>query len=313
MNATLVYADYPPFNSSHYRIFTPAKYLKQAGHTIRVVHADQVTEVDDVVLVERNLNENDLLKYKALGAKRIIYTFDDAYRVIPANTASTNYWRGENQNVLDLAPVIRQIYKTIVPCELLAKHYNATVVPNFHDPDWVVDKTNIYDGKISIGWGGSSGHYVTWQNSCFVQALEMICMEFDNVSVSIVGGFNPNYDFVKSYINWLEFNTWKHRVATFDIGIAPLHGSYDKYRSNLKVVEYGLSGVPFVATRYIEYESSDGGLHVENTSKAWYRALRSLVVSEELRNHLGRNGRKWAKKYLFGDDALKIYEDLLWG
>lgn len=316
MNATFVYADHEPKNSSYYRILTPAKYLRQAGHDIRVVHADQVTDVDDVVLVERNLNEDDLLKYRALGAKRIIYTFDDAYRVIPTNTASTPYWRGENQKVLDLAPVIRQIYKAIVPCEPLARHYNAIVIPNFHDPDWVVRKTMVSNtgDNIVIGWGGSSGHYVTWQNDCFLQAISKITSEFDNVIVRMIGGIRSDcMSNQYEYRTWVQFNDWKTEVAHFDIGIAPLHGAYDQYRSNLKAVEYGLAGVPFVATKYSEYEASDGGLHVENTAKAWYRALKSLVISAELRNHLGRNGRRWATQYLFGDEAVKLYEDLLWG
>ena len=238
MNATFVFADYPPYNSSEYRIFTPAKYLKQSGHSIRVVHADQVTEVDEVVLVERNLNEDDLLRYKAFGAKRIIYTFDDAYRVIPTNTASTNYWRGENQKVLDLAPVIRKIYKAIVPCESLARNYNATVIPNFHDPDWVREKVVHDDGKVVIGWGGSSGHHVTWQNGNFLQAIGKIQEEFDYVELVTVGGFPTGYsafNYQHTHKMWVEFDQWKNwttKKGTFysseygDIGFTPSSVTY---------------------------------------------------------------------------------------
>lgn len=323
MRATFCYADPPGmYNSSFYRVFCPAKYLEKAGHEIKLCHVDGFTKemMSDVVVWEREISESMVTQLTGLGVRRIIVTFDDAYHVIPTDSGSYHYWKGHGSGGDHLRSFQRALkmpgVEAIVPSRNLARDYDARYVPNYHDPDlWKSVSRTRRSANIVIGWGGSQGHIWTWRNSTFSQALREVCNKYPKVSVWMYGysaddalrGHSTRFE----SRGWLPFEKWPHAVAQFDIMIAPLSGRYDDYRSNLKLIEAGLAGVPFVATQSGEYPGAVGGLLVNNTSKQWVRALSYLIDNPDKRKLLGEKGKQWAQRYLM-TERVSEYEKILW-
>jgi len=84
----------------------------------------------------------------------------------------------------------------------------------------------------------------------------------------------------------------------FDIGTAPLLDTrFNRCKSDLKVLEYSMAGVPFVASKVAPYEAAvaagAGGLLARNESD-WRRQLARLLDSRDLREELAESGRAWA-------------------
>lgn len=320
-SATFLYADTTLVNTSWYRIHTPAKYLRKAGHTIHVAHKSHLrTEiVTDTLLIERELSLSDIQTLRAMGFRRIVFTFDDAYHLIPSASQAFDYWKGSRRMIEEIWKVVGAVDCAVVPSRLLARDYNAVYLPNYHDPEMWGDIESEHqtacEGKIIIGWGGSWGHYLTWQTGTFAHALAKVVRENPQVELHMYGAtadatLHTTGTPFQSF-RWIEFEQWPEQVKGFDIGLAPLYGAYDMRRSNIKLVECGLAGIPWVATKAGEYSDAKGGVLVENGDKDWYRALSALVRNEEMRREFAREGRAWAKRYLM-PDRVGEYESVLW-
>lgn|SRR3990167_2833293 len=320
MKATFLYADRSSRpNTSHYRIFIPARYLQRAGHTIAVHPHDDLPpdHVFDTVLIERVVSEAMVDSLRGMGARRILVTFDDAYHRIPATSRSHRYWKGDIRGIDEFRRVLRLVDGAIVPSQTLADDFGATVVRNFHDPElWNFPRQRSVSDKLVIGWGGSEGHKETWRSTGLVGALRHLLEKYPEVELSIYGDaavdelFTAGVSFKAS--EWVDFEEWPRRVCEFDIALAPLAGVYDTRRSNLKLIEAGLAGIPFVASGVGEYLGAPGGLLVTpDTQKGWYRALEKLVSNSSLRRSLGDLGAEWARGYLMPAHVAD-YEHALW-
>jgi hypothetical protein len=79
----------------------------------------------------------------------------------------------------------------------------------------------------------------------------------------------------------------------YDIGLAPLSGDYDDRRSSLKVAEYLISGLPFVATKspvYKRFWDVDSGIFVKHGHdkktydervESWYSSTIDIIDNIE--------------------------------
>ncbi|MBI4847615.1 MAG: glycosyltransferase [Nitrospirae bacterium] len=92
------------------------------------------------------------------------------------------------------------------------------------------------------------------------------------------------------------------QASCFDMAIAPLSDSmFNRAKSNIKYLEYSISGIPALFSRVRPYGSlNDGGscMLVENDPDDWRDKIAKLIGSEELRQRLSAQAR---------DDVLKNY------
>ena len=109
------------------------------------------------------------------------------------------------------------------------------------------------------------------------------------------------------YVNGTtEWADWPAEICTWDVSLAPAAGVYDLYRSNLRLVESGLAGVPYVASDYGPYAGNDkGGLLAKNTKDDWYNALRLAISGPD---HIGCHD--WAGSFMMSKN-ISVYEDVL--
>lgn len=321
--ATFVEADRLLLNSSVYRVRIPATYLRERGHEINVIHIDNLykSKLAETVLIERELFATNYEYMRAMGIKRIVLTFDDAYDLAVKGSMTYDYWHKDNR-LADWKQTMRRADAVIVPSHLLAKNYGAKFVPNYHDPKYWPEAANHTvernKSSLTLGWGGTAAHRHTWENSQLASALRTVKDEFgDSIKFVFYGGVADDAIHANNVPaelrGFVTFDEWPNVVRSFDIGLAPLASQYDYNRSNLKVLEYGLAGVPWVATSGGEYMDARGGLIVHNKAKEWRWALSELIEKEELRMTLGQVGREWAETYLADRAAnMLTYERILW-
>ena len=337
MNALFISNDNPPgansdANTSYFRILIPMAYLLEAGH--QIIHQptpprlrdgvlvdtlDWTLEVPETVLVERMIDPDRVKKLRHAGARRVVLTFDDNYLLLPQYSSANKFWKQALPGFLAALPLVDLV---IVPSEKLADDFRhrckkIRVVPNFHDGKlW--DQPAIDNGKLyTLGWGGSEQHLQSWTGSKIFPALKEVLSQRPEWQLVIYGAmFGPLFEGAGIPVtvrDWVPFERWPGEVRGFDIGLAPLSGDYDMRRSFLKPLEYGLAGIPFIATDAAPYAGKvKGGLLVRNFKDRWQEALETLMDSQGVRSSMGTDAKIWADDYRM-DRNVACYEEVLWG
>ena len=337
MEALFLYADLPQeLNTSIYRIRIPAKYLGLAGHILQVKHISELdlAEVPEVVLLERIVTPDIIDLFRLAGVKRIIVTFDDHYGLIPKDSPdSYHYWKGKKltgpKGIDEFKQALGMVDQVIVPSQLLVRDFFSSAkgkiahVPNYYDPEvWrdVKPALSKVEGTLVVGWGGSRQHGASWRQCTLADGLfQLKKVHGDNIQISVYArAADESLEKAKvSFLSypWVKFEDWPGHLVTFDIGLLPLAGEYDRRRSNLKAIEYGLVGIPWVGNlEYSEpYQGCKGGLFTSDSPKAWLAALSKLIDDESLRESLGHIGQEWAKTYDMSlSTNLDSYQKVLW-
>lgn len=305
----------------------------------------------DLIVVERLLVTpiNERIKECQSHGKKILARFDDNYALMPAYISSSLLWRrnlivkGEDKKNKTLLvakmqqSMLNQFREGLricdaasTPSRLLCQDYERYAkkmyyIPNFPDlgnPAWTAPKPK-HEGII-IGWGGGGTHLQSIRDSNVLTALQLICREFDQVKVMICG----NETYAKEKLAeilprerlitqaWVPTEQWPYTVANFDIGLAPLAGNYDDRRSWVKVLDYAILGIPFVASDRPPYEGCHGGIKVKNKGKDWYRAIRTFIVRPSAVEVKVNAGRTWS--WRTGIDSninhyFNVFEEILKG
>jgi glycosyltransferase involved in cell wall biosynthesis len=92
-----------------------------------------------------------------------------------------------------------------------------------------------------------------------------------------------------------EFSEYPALLAglNLDIAVAPLAQiPFNQGKSNLRLLEYGVLGIPVVCTDIDPYRDSPACC-VPNTASAWVQALRERIHDADGREREGDNLRRW--------------------
>ena len=310
----------------------PARALQRSGrHTATLISlqdfvsntpaAQAACGAADIILVQRNLLipvMAAILHWQARD-KAVAADFDDAYDLMPPANVSYRYWReglvvkadGKTEN-MEPPPLwqfrrgLQLVHAATVPSRRLADDWQAytTVhyVPNYIDLEkYRATRQPPHDGVL-IGWGGSMSHLQSFTGSGVAAALKRVCRARPQVKVAIHTADRRVFDQLplppdqKILAPWVRYADWPSQLARFDIGLAPLHGAYDDRRSWIKVLEYMVMKIPWVASDSPAYdELRPYGRLVKNTPGAWEQRLLDMV------DHLDDYKDQAAQEpYLFG-------------
>jgi len=246
-----------------------------------------------------------MIQYWKVRGKTIIGVFDDAYHIMHPMNPAYRFWNyGEmrgvdkdgNEKVLNMRPIpieqfkwgLKMLKGIQVPSVNLAKdwltHTDTYFVHNYLDWEKYENIEPMYphsDGEILIGWHGSLSHYNSFVESGVLEALRKIGKKYPQVKV-LIGGDKRNFDNLevknKVFQKFVPEEQFTSLIKSFDIGLAPLSGEYDRRRSWIKVLEYMALQVPWVATDYITYdELRDFGIVTENGYTNWVNALSNAI------------------------------------
>lgn len=305
-------------NCSKWNCLIPAKFInKLEGNKADAIHvsdwvnsteeAQKLSKEADLIVVERNYFGDTLtaIQYWKVRGKSIMGIFDDAYHIMHPMNVSYRFWNYGEMKGVDKEGKEQTAFMTPVPIEQfkwglkmlkgiqvpsvnLAKdwltHTDTYFVHNYLDMEKYKDVTPMYphgDDEILIGWHGSLSHHNSFTESGVMDALRKISKKYPQVKV-LIGGDKRVFDLLevknKVFQNFVPEEEFTSIIKSFDIGLAPLSGEYDKRRSWIKVLEYMALQIPWIATDYITYdELKEFGTVTENGYSAWASALANTI------------------------------------
>ncbi len=319
MKIVYVYADNAQeWNCSEWRCAIPARAIQRNGrHSAEMLsihdfahnspRAQELCSPADVIVVERNLFGpvlSSIQHWKARD-KVVIANFDDAYNLMhPTNVAYPFWGQGlmkhadGTQEKMEPAPLtqfkwgLRLVHGGTVPSRRLADDWQTFTdmhyVPNYIDLEKYTNVSRDEHDGIVIGWGGSLSHLQSFTDSGVLSALKRVVKARPQVKIMVCGGDKRIFDQLnipenqKIYQPWVPFTNWAQVLAKFDIGLAPLLGAYDERRSWIKVLEYMVMRIPWVASEGPSYyDLRPYGWLVNNTPASWERVLLDMVDQVE--------------------------------
>ncbi|WP_188261068.1 glycosyltransferase family 4 protein [Azospirillum tabaci] len=203
--------------------------------------------------------------------------------------------------------------------ELAALGRPARVVPNTFGPlqeklaSVLLQEPAPARSEVRIAYlSGSWTHHLDFAQC--EQALRTIMARHPNVTLMAVGRIDlgPEWEEFKDRIVPVGFMSHQEMLAFYreiDISIAPLEvgNPYCEAKSQLKVFEAGLFGVPSIAsaTRSFREAVTDGvDGFLATTPEEWLERLERLVADGDLRAAMGQRARKRALTQ-FSEPALK--------
>lgn len=344
------------WNSSEWRCAIPARAINRTRrHSAQLLSIAEFAEnspraqslcgAADLIVVQRNLVGAVLTAIQHWKArdKAVVADFDDAYDLMPPNNPSYPYW-GKGLKALpqpdgttawekiDPPPLrqfkwgLRLVHAATVPSKRLAGDWQAYAemhyLPNYIDLEKYRTVTAEAHEEVVLGWGGSLSHLHSFTESGILTALRRVCRARPRVKVMVCGNDQrifaklPLPENQKVLQPWAAYADWPRVLAKFDIGLAPLQGPYDERRSWIKVLEYMVMKIPWVASEGPAYqELRPYGWLVKNTPSAWERVLLDMI------DHLPDYKAEAAREpYLFGigqgidenvDKVIGIYAAIL--
>lgn len=293
-----------------YRCHVPGMELLRRGHDV-VLYEDvhSVAGRDSDVLVVQATVHPELLKeiarLRALGRLTVYDMDDDPFALHPDNPGQHFWGRPDVQEMLIQMLRAVDVVTTTTPelAETLQRfNRNVVVLPNqLPSEHWPKERLPIKDERsLVVGWAGSTSHAPDlWEiHDILLQLLE----RFSNLEVQLAGArpewfrsLHPRMKFLQP----VRIEQYAKLISGFDIALAPLIDSrFNRAKSDLKVVEYGMLGLPVVASKTPAYgrflRNGDNGF-LAGSSKDWLQRITALVEDRELRDRLGGSLRRAAQ------------------
>ncbi|MFA5844405.1 MAG: glycosyltransferase [Coriobacteriia bacterium] len=242
---------------------------------------------------------------KSLGKFCVLDVDDDVWALHPDNPGYEHY---SQPGAGDFArEVARAADMVTVATDYLAElmrpfNKNVLVIRNMLPPEfWPTEaKPVVHEPPVVVGWAGSSSHGPDLRKLCGV--VETILEYYPQVrfafSQTCEIPFTPHERI--DIIPPTSVEEYPKMVQSFDVGLAPvLDSRFNRAKSDLKFVEYGICGIPAIASKVVPYEKSirhgENGLLV-NSPADWLKAIKRLIEDEELRSRLGAAARVTAER-----------------
>jgi glycosyltransferase involved in cell wall biosynthesis len=199
--------------------------------------------------------------------------------------------------------------RLVTSTEFLAETYrhfcsDIRVVPNRLVKEvWLPLQNQKRTGiKPRIGWAGG----VTHQGDLVL--LKEVIEQTRNVADWIFFGMCPDEirPLIAEYHQNVKFSEYPAYLASLnlDIAVAPLEDiPFNHSKSNLRLLEYGVLGIPVICTDITPYRNSPACC-VANTPEAWMTALRERIYDAEARESEGASLRNWVHRHYFLEDHL---------
>lgn len=275
---------------------------ERQNDTTSVEFLDYVSDFD-AVIIQRPAHPKmaDLMREVKKIGKKVYTELDDAlFNVHPSNPAHT-VWNPKSPCWQTLKDVIELSDKLILSTEQLRDIYyqkESVVFENGIDnklPAYSPENNRRHqlpNDKVIVGWAGSTSHLSSLKS--LTKPIKKLCKERENVIFALCS--NPEFmDFFdipknqKQYVKHKPIGEWPPVMSLFDINLAVVPNDiFNSGKSELKVLEAGIWGIPSVCTRVAPYvrfnKNSDGGnlLVTENDTNEWVRAIGKMIDDREL-------------------------------
>lgn len=295
--------------STWYRAYVPGEALRERGYTFSLSKDPTPADVaaHDVFAARVAVGFTTVRAMdhaRSLGKLCVLDVDDDVWSLHPDNPAYEFYEKsGAGEHARE---IVRFADVVTVPTRYLADlirpmNRNVVVVPNaLPENRWPGEPKEVgHGGEVVIGWAGSSSHssdmgILSGVVESVLSACPNAVFEF---SETLELPFAPD-DRIRM-VSPVAIDEYSGLLGRFDIGLAPLVDTrFNRAKSDLKVLEYAMCGIPSVASKVLPYTTSlrhgETGM-IASSPKDWMKYLRRLVDDAESRTRIGAAARAWAR------------------
>ena len=266
----------------------------------------------DIVFLQRKRFNQPRLGLLRKRAKRIVYDFDDSvmYRNSKAkDPISATRRRRFVQMIKNSDFVIAG--NEFLKNEVLPFNPNVEVIPSTIDQERYDLKTySARQERVTLGWIGDHGsiHYLEKMRPIF----ERVGERYSHVDLKIVCDTFFDCDRIKVIKKSWSSEEEIADLQSFDIGVMPLMDDpWSWGKCGLKIIQYQGVGVPVVCTpvgvnRDLVEDGANGFYAM--TPAEWEEKLSFLIENPQLREQMGREGRKRVlEKYSYQACAPRLF------
>jgi len=328
----------------HYRCELPATGLRAAGHEVSVGMALPgrrpnacMSASETLALAESNLSSVDVLVgqrvcnlepsllwhhlAQSIDRPKLVYELDDdpwALQQEPDNPAAATWGPVLGNVERNLAVSDSVTVSTWRLAEVVSEFTSAPVhvIPNAVPDHIVRDPAIVSDRVKAIGWQGSPTHDGDWAEDSAARTVVRWLQRNDGVRLQLLGGQPQPLQRAGIALKEVHPGTRDLEVhysrirAMFDVSLAPLRRStFNRSKSDIRLLESAALGVPWVATDYGPYAVETdalggamvarGGLRCRSSAE-WRAALDHMVTSHRDRQAMHESGLRWARSRTVG-------------
>jgi glycosyltransferase involved in cell wall biosynthesis len=298
--------------SSPYRLFEPMMELARRRHYVSVYanpedlrpsaeDFEAIVETSEVAYFARHADPDVQKLAERLKAEGIAIVWDHDDDYIARRKHSTD--PQERREVEDIYRMIEIADVVTTTNERVAERYreegagHVIPVPNFLTRTALETPRQPHEGLV-LGYIGWVDHQLDWERCGVVDAVRRLLDEHPELRVEIVGPLDFGLPADRcDRVELVQFEEIPRMINRFDIGVAPLADiPGNRSRSPIKLMEYALAGVPWLASPVGPYEQlgeDEGGRLVEDDE--WYEELDDLIRDKRGRKKLAKRGTKWAR------------------
>ncbi|MBB1074204.1 glycosyltransferase [Rhodoferax sp. 4810] len=316
--------------SGHYRVIDPLQLLHTHGLVCATLTPEpRAARTPNVVELAR-LEPTTILLHNALYDQHLhalsLYSrYSEALRILSLDDLITDLpaWNPFRQtNYPDME---RRLHEALVHCDRLlvstealatayaAYHADILIIPNrLRRSRWCLDGKLVHDPALSaserkprIGWAGAMQHEADLAWLAPVVAELSADVEWHFL------GFCPSalQPYATSVTPMVDFAQYPHTLAALalDVAIAPLvlH-DFNRCKSALRLLEFGILGVPVVCTDIEPYRHAPVE-RLPNDPAQWLAALRARIFDLTTTRADGAQLKRWVETHWLLDDDLDIW------
>ncbi len=274
--------------------------------------AQSICSNSDILVIHRYLYGPVLraIQYWKARDKKVVVDFDLAVNFLAPEIPGYSFWMEgiplddsqaggqKNQQLIDPIPIeqfkwgLGLVDAATVPSARLADDWatytNVVEIPDFLNSDHYPSLINAHENEFWIGLPNSASHS-TIEKSGLLAALENICNKDPRVILVI-----SDHLFLKSekwnipqtrVINYPSnnFEEWTNTLPGLDLGLFPIYGDFDLRLSQIPILEYMISKVPWAASDLISSrQTGTYGTVVKNNAKDWEAVISEILVHPDL-------------------------------
>jgi len=283
--------------------------LRKLGHQVDVDRNGEALDdgrVQDVDLVHvHRYSEPDLRRTLRRLRDRgvaIVWDNDDDFSSSPLSARGGMRVQETQRNVagmLELADLVT----TTSP--YLAERYRdwgaseVAVVENYLPPSYDADPRAVArdEDVVTVGWIGAGEHLFDVRQLELRATFERLLDAHPNVRLATVGLALGLPAERCRHTRLVQYRDLASHAASYDIGLAPIADTpFNRARSNVKLKEYAVMGVPWLASPigpYAGLGEKQGGRLVPDDR--WDEELDRLVRDVRARRKLAKRALKWGR------------------
>lgn len=276
--------------AGHYRVIQPANEAHIEGLTRSRIGAGypfpaMMAKIEtDVVFCQKQLEDRqaDILQnYRRLLNCKIVMDFDDNLtKVSDKNIHKKTLHKDMKARLRRMGTMVDRITVSTEPLVAEFKHYHDDVrmIPNaLKRSQWEHLKSHRRtSNKPRVGWAGGVSHQGDLE--IVRDVIRSLADEVDWVFLGM--WLRDTVPFVREHHDGAKFDLYPAKLASLnlDLAIAPLEiNHFNECKSHLKLLEYGVLGIPVIATDIVPYQSGFPMTLVKNRHQEWVKSIREHI------------------------------------